>query len=62
MNGFYNAGQIGESGHLSIELTNICEFKKLISQAKEEADQLHNTIKRLENFYLDVEISTKSIT
>lgn len=62
MNGYYNAGRIGESGHLNIEVTNIAEFKRLILQAKQEADQLHNTINQLENFHLDIEFSTKTAT
>lgn len=62
MNGYYNTGQIGENGHLSIEVTNIGEFKRLILQAKREADQLQDTINQLENFHLDIEFSTKTAT
>lgn len=37
---------------------NLPEFKKLIKQAKKEADQLQETINRLENFELAIDFKT----
>jgi hypothetical protein len=57
MKGYYHDDGIDESGILKIEATNIPEFRKLIEQAKEEANQLRSTINRLENFDLEVKFS-----
>ena len=46
------------TGRLHIEVVNLPEFKKLIKQAKLEADQLQKTINRLENFELLIEFKT----
>lgn len=59
MEGYFNQGRIGENGNLKICVTNVPEFRQLLSKAKEEADQLHRTIGQLENFDLNVEVSVK---
>lgn len=46
------------TGRLRIEVMNLPEFKKLIKQAKKEADQLRETINRLENFELAIDFKT----
>lgn len=54
MNGYFSGGRIGEEGTLHIDVTNITAFKALILKAKEEANQLNNTINQLQNFQLDI--------
>lgn len=60
MKGYYNPEQNGKglevpTGRLSIEVSNIPEFYKLIEQAKEEADQLKTTIDQLRRFELNID-------
>lgn len=60
MKGYYNPEQNGKglevpTGRLSIEVSNIPEFYKLIEQAKEEADQLKITIDQLRHFELNID-------
>lgn len=43
------------SGRLSIEAMNLPEFYDLINQAKKEADQLNQTLGRLENFEINID-------
>lgn len=47
------------AGRLSIEVRNIPEFRKLVEQAKQEADQLKKTIDQLQYFELDIDFSTE---
>ena len=56
MDGYFREGQVGEAGILKISVTNIPELKKLLNQAKEEANQLQDTIRQLENFDLSIEL------
>lgn len=51
MNGYLNT----QESTLKISLTNIEEFKNLLSQAKKEADQLNETIRQLEVFELNIQ-------
>lgn len=60
MKGYYNPEQNGKglevpTGRLSIEVSNIPEFYKLIEQAKQEADQLKTTIDQLRRFELNID-------
>lgn len=60
MNGYYDSnakgrGQKVPTGRLRISVTNIPEFKDLIMKANREADQLRETIRQLESFYLGVD-------
>lgn len=38
---------------LQVEVTNVPEFERLLRQAKEEADRLSETIRKLTSFTLD---------
>lgn len=58
MEGYYTKDTDLHTGRLHIEVVNLPEFKKLIKQAKLEADQLQKTINRLENFELLIEFKT----
>lgn len=58
MEGYYTKETDLHTGRLHIEVVNLPEFKKLIKQAKLEADQLQKTINRLENFELLIELKT----
>lgn len=65
MKGYYDPEQSGKSlevptGRLSIEVRNMPEFRKLIEQAKQEADQLKNTIDQLQYFELNIDFSSES--
>ena len=51
-------GKKEDSANLRISVTNIPEFEALIEQAQKEADQLRETVRRLANFYLNIEISS----
>lgn len=46
------------AGRLSIEVRNIPEFRKLVEQAKQEADQLKKTIDQLQYFELNIDFSS----
>lgn len=64
MKGYYeqeNSGKelVTPTGRLHVEVMNLPDFQKLITQAKEEADRLQRTIDQLSNFYLDIDFSTK---
>lgn len=48
------------TGTLHIEVKNLPEFEKLISQAKKEADQLQATINRLKCFELEITFNVGS--
>lgn len=56
-----NSGKelVTPTGRLHVEVMNLPDFQKLITQAKEEADRLQRTIDQLSNFYLDIDFSTK---
>lgn len=59
MKGYFNGERDGGFGRLKIDVTNVPEFKMLVEQARKEADQLYTTIRRLENFELNIEFSTE---
>lgn len=64
MKGYYDPEQIGTglevpTGRLSIEVKNIPEFRKLVEQAKQEADQLKKTIDQLQYFELNIDFSSE---
>ena len=44
-------------GTLYIDMDNIPEFHALLSQARKEADQLNETIRKLERFDLEISFS-----
>ena len=63
MEGYYDSGKNGKgvevpTGRLSIEVKNIPEFRKLVEQAKQEADQLKKTIDQLQYFELNIDFSS----
>lgn len=63
MKGYYDPEQSGKgmevtTGRLSIEVRNIPEFRKLVEQAKQEADQLKKTIDQLQYFELNIDFSS----
>ncbi len=58
MEGYYTKETEAGTGRLHIEVMNLPELKKLIKQAKKEADQLRETINRLENFELVIDFKT----
>lgn len=65
MKGYYNPEQSGmglevPTGRLSIEVRNMPEFRKLVEQAKQEADQLKKTIDQLQCFELNIDFSSVS--
>ena len=65
MKGYYNPEQRGKglevpTGRLSIEVRNMPEFRKLVEQAKQEADQLKKTIDQLQYFELNIDFSSES--
>lgn len=65
--GYYVRENSGERlktpiGQLNINVTNVPEFQELIEQAKQEADQLHNTINRLSNFELKIDFGISEPT
>lgn len=66
MKGYYvqeNSGTGLEvpTGRLRIETMNLPEFKELLEQAKHEADQLQQTINRLESFELNIDFSVGDV-
>lgn len=65
MKGYYNPEQRGKglevpTGRLSIEVRNMPEFRKLVEQAKQEADQLKKTIDQLQYFELNIDFRSES--
>lgn len=65
MNGYYTQEKAKKesevpAGRLRIEVANLPEFKELINQAKQEADQLNETINRLQYFELNIDFSSSS--
>lgn len=58
--GYYIKGLGPSTGTLHIEVKNLPEFEKLISQAKKEADQLQATINRLKCFELEITFNVGS--
>lgn len=63
MKGYYDPVQSGTglevpTGRLSIEVKNMPEFRKLVEQAKQEADQLKKTIDQLQYFELNIDFSS----
>lgn len=67
MQGYYEQENSGKglevpTGRLHIEVMNLPEFKELINQAKQEADQLQKTINRLSNFDLNIDFSVEEPT
>lgn len=50
------------TGRLSISVSNMPEFKKLIVQAEKEANQLKETIHRLKYFDLNIDFECKDTT
>lgn len=64
MKGYYEPEQSGTgvevpTGRLYIEVRNMPEFRKLMEQAKKEADQLKKTIDQLQYFELNIDFSNK---
>lgn len=64
MKGYYEPEQSGTgvevpTGRLYIEVRNMPEFRKLVEQAKKEADQLKKTIDQLQYFELNIDFSNK---
>lgn len=64
MKGYYDPEHSGTglevpTGRLSIEVKNIPEFRKLVEQAKQEADQLKKTIDQLQYFELNIDFSSE---
>lgn len=47
------------TGRLNISVTNLPEFKKLLKQAEEEAEQLKKTIRLLQFFNLKIDFDIK---
>lgn len=47
------------TGRLNIRVTNLPEFKKLLKQAEEEAEQLKKTIRLLQIFDLKIDFDIK---
>lgn len=47
------------TGRLNISVTNLPEFKKLLKQAEEEAEQLKKTICLLQFFNLKIDFDIK---
>lgn len=41
-------------GTVHLGVTNLYEYKKLVEQAKKQADELQKTINQLSNFDLDI--------
>lgn len=67
MKGYYDPEQSGTglevpTGRLSIEVKNMPEFRKLVEQAKQEADQLNKTIDQLQRFELNIDFSSEPIS
>lgn len=67
MRGYYDPEQSEKglevpTGRLSIEVKNMPEFRRLIEQAKKEADQLKKTIDQLQNFELNIDFSIDDTT
>ena len=64
MKGYYDPEQNSKdsevpTGRLSIEVRNMPEFRKLVEQAKTEADQLKKTIDQLQYFELNIDFSSE---
>lgn len=64
MEGWYVADQDESqfpvsTGRLNIRVTNLPEFKKLLKQAEEEAEQLKKTIRLLQFFDLKIDFDIK---
>ncbi len=64
MEGWYVADQDESqfpvsTGRLNISVTNLPEFKKLLKQAEEEAEQLKKTIRLLQFFNLKIDFDIK---
>lgn len=64
MEGWYVADQDESqfpvsTGRLNISVTNLPEFKKLLKQAEEEAEQLKKTIRLLQFFDLKIDFDIK---
>lgn len=63
MEGYYRKGcPKPDSGRLSIEVMNLPDFYALIKQAKKEADQLYQTLGRLENFEFNIDFRVGETT
>lgn len=64
MEGWYVADQDESqfpvsTGRLNISVTNLPEFKKLLKQAQEEANQLMKTIHQLQIFDVKIDFDIK---
>lgn len=65
MKGYYIPSQNSKglevpTGRLHIEVSNMPEFRKLVEQAKMEADQLKKTIDQLQYFELNIDFSNET--
>lgn len=65
MEGYYNKESSGKelavpTGRLSINVTNLPEFRGLIQTAKRQVDQLQQTVNWLSNFELHIDFSSDS--
>ena len=67
MEGYYRRNSDNEDcmdseaakGTLYIDMDNIPEFHALLTQARQEADQLNETIRKLERFDLEISFSRR---
>lgn len=65
MKGYYIPSQNSKdlevpTGRLHIEVSNMPAFRKLVEQAKMEADQLKKTIDQLQYFELNIDFSSET--
>ena len=65
MKGYYIPSQNSKglevpTGRLHIEVSNMPGFRKLVEQAKMEADQLKKTIDQLQYFELNIDFSSET--
>lgn len=50
-----------EGNKLRISVKALPEFRKLLEQAEKEAQQLHETMRQLASFTVDIEIETDEL-
>lgn len=46
------------NGTVHLSVSNFSKYKKLVEQAKKQADELQRTINQLENFDIDIDFCT----
>lgn len=67
MKGYYIQDDSGKglavpTGRLHVEVVNLPEFQELVNRAKQQADQLQETINRLSKFELNIDFSINKTT